>query len=144
MVKNFKNKVMVAALTALAIGNVMSVSAATSAEPNSAEYSGYVTKLQDYVSEDLIKTTKKDDGTNVVEAINKGSWCSWIGNYLGMQVTDKVSYSEPDTYYMPFQREAQIESNGTGHLKTQLHVSTTLLNFGSTNTSGIWSPDTIN
>lgn len=38
----------------------------------------------------LRSPTKKDDGTNVVEAIDKGSWCSWIGNYLEMQVTDKV------------------------------------------------------
>lgn len=144
MVKNLKNKVMVAALAALAIGNVMSVSAATSAEPNSAEYSGYVSKTADYVSEGLIKTTKKDPGTNVVVTIDDGSWCSWIVNYIGLQVTEKVSYSEPGTYYMPFASEVQVDSDYIEHSKMQLRVSTTLFYFGSSNTSGIWSPDIIN
>mgnify|MGYP006922134075 CR=1 FL=1 len=144
MAKNLKNKVMLAAIAALAVGNVLSASASASAEPNSAEYSGYVTKTQDYVSDDLIKTTVRDDGTNIVDSIDEGSWCSWIGNYLGMQVTDKVKYNSPDTYYMEFQRDAQIDSSSVGHLKTQLHVSTTTWEFSSTNTSGTWSPDTIN
>ncbi len=143
MAKNLKNKVMLAAIAALAVGNVLSASASASAEPNSAEYSGYVTKTQDLRTEDLIKTTVRDDGTNKVTSINDGSWCSWIGNYIGNRVTKKVKYNAPGTYYMEFERDAQIDSDSVGHLKTQLHVSTTITEFDSTFTSGVWSPDTI-
>lgn len=143
MAKNLKNKVMLAAIAALAVGNVLSASASDSAEPNSAGYIRYVSMTESFKTADLIKTTINDDGTNKVNSIEKGTLCSWIGNYLGMCVTQKVNYSSPDTYYMKFDRDAQIDSDYEGHLKTQLHVSTAAWEFQSTTTSGIWSPDTI-
>lgn len=139
MFKDMKKKVVLATLVALALGNTMSVSAA--AQGNSAEYSGYVTKFADYVTESLQKTTL-EDGTNEVSSITTGvNLCSWINNYLGMKVTERADYSSTGTYPMDFTRnDITIEHPG-GHLSTTMTISTQWYEVRSANTSGKWSPD---
>lgn len=138
MVKNVKKKVMLAVLVVLALGNTLSVAAATSA--NSASYSGYVKKTEDYVTDSLYKTTV-NSGTNKVSSITAGaSLCSWINNYIGMQVTDKANFSGAGTYSMPFNVTADVENPG-GHLSTTMVISTRWYEFDSANAAGEWSPD---
>ena len=106
-IKNVKKKMVLAALVVLALGNTMSVSAATRA--NSAAYSGYVTKTADYVTDSLYKTTV-NSGTNKVDYVESGrSLCSWINNYLSMRVTDKADYDSAGTYPMAFDKVADVE-----------------------------------
>lgn len=139
MFKNMKKKVVMAALVALALGNTMSVSAA--ARANSASYSGYVTKTADYVTEALYKTTL-GSGTNKVSSIPAGvSLCSWINNYLGMQVTKTAHYNSTGTYSMTFTTDdISIDTPGV-HLSTKMVISTQWFEFDSASTSGTWSPD---
>lgn len=136
MVKNEKKKMIFALLIALALGNTMSVAASVNSEP----YSGYVKKTEDYVTDPLYKTTVAA-GTNKVSSISAGvSLCSWINNYIGLQVTDKANFSSTGTYSMPFNVEADVEHPG-GHLSTQMVISTRWYEFDSANCSGKWSPD---
>lgn len=139
MLKNVKKKVMLAVLVVLALGNTMSVSAATQA--NSAAYSGYVTKTADYVTGSLYKTTL-GDGTNEVSYVESSrSLCSWINNYIGMQVTEKAYYDSATTKSMKFTTDdISIDTPG-GHLSTTMTISTQWTEFNSANTSGTWSPD---
>lgn len=139
MFKNMKKKVVMAALVALAFGNTMSVSAA--ARANSAEYSGYVTKTADYVTGSLYKTTL-GSGTNKVSYVEASrSLCSWINNYIGMQVTKKADYNSAGTYYMEFTTDDISIDKPGGHLSTTMTISTQWFEFNSANTSGTWSPD---
>lgn len=139
MFKNAKKKLVLAALVVLALGNTMSVSAA--ARANSAAYSGYVTKTADYVTGALYKTTL-GAGTNKVSSITAGaSLCSWINNYIGMQVTEKAYYDSATTKTMKFTTDdISIDTPG-GHLSTTMTISTQWFEFSSANTSGTWGPD---
>lgn len=139
MFKNMKKKVVMAALVALALGNTMSVSAATQA--NSASYSGYVTKTADYVTGSLYKTTL-GSGTNKVSSLTAGaSLCSWINNYIGMKVTEKAYYDSATTKSMKFTTDNITLDPPGGHLSTTMTISTQWFEFDSANTSGTWSPD---
>lgn len=139
MFKNAKKKLVLAALVVLALGNTMSVSAA--ARVNSAAYSGYVTKTDDYVTSALYKTTM-GSGTNKVDSITAGaSLCSWINNYIGMQVTEKAYYDLTGTYSMKFTTDKISIDTPGGHLSTKMVISTQWFEFDSASTSGTWSPD---
>lgn len=137
MVKNAKKKVITALLVALALGNTVSVAAAS---VNTSTYSGYVKKTEDYVTSSLYKTTI-NSGTNKVSSVSSGaSLCSWITNHNGMKVTDKANFSSTGTYSMPFGEVADVENPGV-HLSTQMVISTRWFEFESANCSGEWSPD---
>lgn len=142
MFKDAKKRIMLAVLAALALGNAISAAAATPGA-NQANYSGYVTKSSDLRTSELQKVSKKDNGTNIVRTIDDGSWCSWILNWNGSQVTEKANYSGAGTYYMSFTHEADVDSNQTAHLKTSLVISTRWYEFDSTFCTGVWSPDTL-
>lgn len=140
MFKNMKKKILLASMAVLVFGNAMSVSAATQA--NSASYSGYVTKKADYVTDSLYKTVL-GDATNEVSSITTGvSLCSWINNFIGLQVTNKADYDGTGTYTMAYKDDVEISIDRPGgHLSTTMTISTQWFEFTSANTSGTWSPD---
>lgn len=129
--KKMKKMVLLSAMAALFLGNVLAVAAAT---PNTANYSGYVKKTVDFESDTLQKVNLNDDATNKVEIIDEGSWCCWIENYLGMRITNKATFKGPGTVYMQYDDGGFV---GTTHLV----ISTTITNFSSSYVSGVWSPD---
>lgn len=139
MFKNMKKKVVLATLVALALGNAMSVSAAD--QVNNIVYAGYVMKTEDLTAYALHKTTL-GDGTNKVHALTSGvSLCSWINNYLGMQVTEKAYYNSLGTYSMEFTTGAITIERPGGHLSTTMTISTQWFEFDTAYTAGEWSPD---
>ncbi len=139
MFKNMKKKIVLAALVALALGNTMSVSAAV--QENSGSYGDYVKKTEDLKTGVLYKTIL-GDGTNKVDSIaSDAALCSWINNYIGMQVTEKANYNSTGTYSMEFDMDAIAIERPGGHLATTMIISTRWFEFDSAYTSGEWSPD---
>lgn len=141
MFKNAKKKFVLVALTALALGNSLSASAATAAV-SKAEYSAYVKKTEDYTTSELCKSTL-GNATNQVSSIDEGAQlCSWVNNHIGRQATSKANYEKTGTYAMVYETGSDIDIDKPGaHLLTSMTISTRWFEFGSANTSGIWSPD---
>lgn len=141
MFKGMKKKMMLTALAVLAIGNVMSVSAATTIDVNWAEYTGYVKKWEDFVTEPLTKTTLGDATNRPIFIQDGAALCSWVNNRHSMKITKKVDYDSSGPLYMEYTKTIDL-TNTDSFLSTTMTISTQALEFRTTYTDGLWSPDT--
>lgn len=108
----------------------------------SATYSGYVTKLNDYKSAGVEKTTSDSNAKDKVTSMNSGTYTGWVENDAGSNCTQKTSFSQTGTYSMKYyyiydNDECYLTKGQTGHLV----LSTVLTNFTSSSIAGQWSPD---
>ena len=140
MLKNVKKKAMLATLVVLAMGNTLSVAAAT-AKRDGHGYIGYVKKTEDHVTETIYKTAYGDATNDVLTVENDANLCSWINNYMANQTSEKATYSGPGKYYMKYTHVPDLEHPGL-NLATTMVISTQWFELSSSISSGYWSPDT--